>query len=94
MGTPYISLDGVWEAFASYNTMVNNRLLAHAIGRDEALLFQTLLTKRTYYFDNGKLDEDGFFYSTVDDLQESTTLSKYQQSQACKKLEKIYAFFI
>jgi len=35
------------------------------------------------------LTEDGFFFVTVEDLQYSTTLSKYQQSKAISKLEKL-----
>lgn len=87
--TAYIGLNGLYEAFASYNTMVTNRLLAHAIGRDEALIYQTLLSKRNYYQQKNLLDEEGYFYSTVADLQESTTLSKFQQASATKKLEEI-----
>ena len=87
--TAYIGLNGLYEAFASYNTMVTNRLLAHAIGRDEALIYQTLLSKRNYYQQKDLLDSEGYFYSTVADLQESTTLSKFQQASATKKLEEI-----
>ena len=67
------------------NTMSVNRPLAHAIGMAEAVIFSTLISKYTYYRDNNK-SFDGWFYSTIEDLQESTTYSRKIQSTAINKL--------
>lgn len=67
------------------NTMSVNRPLAHAIGMAEAVIFSTLISKYTYYRDNNR-SFDGWFYSTIEDLQESTTYSRKIQSTAINKL--------
>lgn len=68
------------------NTVSVNRPLAHAIGLAGALMYSALISKQEYYAARGMLDGDGCFYSTVADLQESTTLSKRQQHTAIEKL--------
>ena len=68
------------------NTVSFNRPLAHSMGLCAALVYSALISKQEYYSAHGMLDSEGFFYSTVDDLQESTTLSKRRQSAAIKQL--------
>ncbi len=68
------------------NTVSFSRPLAHALGLAEALVYSALISKQEYYSARGMLTDDGWFYSTIADMQESTTLSKRQQSAAVKSL--------
>lgn len=68
------------------NTGAFNRPIAHALGLEAAIVYSSLIAKQVYYSQREMLDEDGWFYSTVDDLQESTTFKKSVQSKAVKIL--------
>lgn len=68
------------------NTMSFNRPLAHAIGLSETIIYGALVAKWYYYSEREMLDDDGWFYSTVPDLQESTSLSEKQQKRCIKAL--------
>lgn len=48
-----------------------------------------MIAKMSYYFYNGMLDDEGFFYATAIDIQESTTFTTRQQVPAIKKLVEI-----
>ncbi|CCY20898.1 putative uncharacterized protein [Eubacterium sp. CAG:786] len=61
------------------NTMSINRQLAHAIGLAEAVVYGALLSKYAYYDQHGLLTDGDWFYSTVEDLEESTALTARQQ---------------
>ena len=69
------------------NTLSVNRLLAHKLGLNAAVVYAALVAKQAYYEARKMLDKDGYFYSTEDDLKESTALSKGQQERAVKALE-------
>ena len=68
------------------NTMSINRPLAHAIGMSEAVVYAALIAKYSYYEQTGKLTDDGWFFSTVTDLQESTTFGVKAQKSAIRNL--------
>ena len=68
------------------NTLSINRLLAHSIGLQETLMYQALLSKYLYYLDNDLVDENGWFYSTASDLQESTTFTAKTQRRLANNL--------
>lgn len=71
------------------NTVSFNRRLAHAIGLNETLIYSALISKQVWYERNSMLTPDGWFYSTVDDLWESTCLSGYQQNRCISRLVKL-----
>ena len=71
------------------NTMTVNRLLAHAVGMPAAVIYTALIGKYVYYEQNDLLSADGWFYSTVSDLEESTTLGIKAQRSAIRTLEEI-----
>lgn len=68
------------------NTISVNRRLARILGLNAAVVFAVFVGKQAYYEKRGMLDRDGFFYSTIDDLQESTSLSRHQQQSAVNTL--------
>lgn len=72
--------------------MVVNLPLARAIGLKEAIVYSNMLSKYRYYSAHNALTEiDGkeYFYSTAEDLEKSTTLSRKQQDAALTTLCEI-----
>ena len=82
-------MDEIFKLLNPDNTVTINRPLAHALGTNEAIIYSALIAKRAYYYQRDILDEDGYFYSTISDLQESTGLSRYQQNSAIKNLIEV-----
>ncbi len=82
-----------WNSFFQIlnpdNTMSFNRYIAHAIGITETIIYFSLISKMMYHMKNNRLDSDGFFYATVGDIQESTTVKKEKQIAAIKRLVEI-----
>lgn len=76
------------------NTMSINRQLAHAIGLAEAVVYGALLSKYAYYDQHGLLTDGDWFYSTVEDLEESTALSARQQRPLHRNAYQIRAYSV
>ncbi len=72
--------------FNSGNSISVNRPLAHALGVNAAILYGALLGKHLYYLQHYMLKDDGWFYSTIADLQESTSLTRRQQERGIDTL--------
>lgn len=64
-----------------------NKQLAKMYGLDEAVLLGELAGEFEYWEARGEV-EDGFFYSTVENVQENTTLSDRRQRSAIKTLKE------
>lgn len=79
-------MKAIFQLLNPDNTMSVNRQLAHAIGLCEAVLYSALLSKYAYYEQRGMLD-NGWFYSTAEDVEESTALSTKQQRRCIDNLE-------
>lgn len=71
------------------NTMSINRQLAHAVGLAEAVVYGALLSKYAYYSQRGLLTDGDWFYSTAEDLEESTALTARQQRRCIDALAKL-----
>ena len=54
---------------------------------DTALFLSELYAEYKYWRDKNQLTSDGYFYSTVENVQNNTGLSRHIQENACKKLE-------
>lgn len=76
----------ILERLNPTNTGSYNRPIAHALGLAAAVVYAALISKYEYYYKHNMLGEDGFFYSTIADLEESTSMGKCQQSNAIKVL--------
>ena len=76
----------ILERLNPTNTGSYNRPIAHALGLAAAVVYAALINKQVYYEQHNMLDEEGFFYSTIADLQESTSMGKCQQGNAIKVL--------
>ncbi len=77
----------LYQLLNQANTLVINRLLGHALGTNEAIIYACLISKYYYYADRNMLN-GGWFYSTVPDLQESSTFTEKQQKRAVNNLVK------
>lgn len=79
-------MDEIFKLLNPNNTVTINRPLAHALGTNEAIIYSALVAKQVYYEQREMLDGEGWVYSTVNDLEESTALTKRQQCCSVKVL--------
>lgn len=80
-------MNAIFQLLNPSNTVSVNRPLAHAIGLSEAVVYGALISK-FYYYSERKMTDNGWFYSTAPDLQESTALSEKQQKRCVDALVK------
>lgn len=73
---------------SSDSMVTHSKLIAHAIGLNEAVAYASLIAKFAYYERNNLLDEEGYFYCTAIDLEEATCLKRRQQEKAIKVLKE------
>jgi biotin operon repressor len=57
-------------------------------GIDVALVYGELLNRNTYYSKFNKLEDDSYFFLTIEELQNSTGMSAFQQRKAIQTLEE------
>ena len=82
------SLSAIIQLLNPDNTISAHRMLAHAIGMTETIIYSALISKQTYYLNNNMLHDGGWFFSTIADLQESTTFGAKAQKTAIGNLIK------
>lgn len=68
--------------------IIVNKKIAKDIGLNEAILLGELCSEYKYWRSQNKLD-NGWFFSTVENVEENTTLSAYQQRKSLKVLEDL-----
>ena len=81
---------GVLQLLASRNYIVVNKDLIRIIGLEESVILGELASEYNYYLDRQEL-EDGYFYSTIENIENNTGLNEYKQRKAMNslKLKKI-----
>ena len=79
------------QMLASTGFIVVNKELIKKVGLDAAVLLGELCEESDYYASKEQLDEDGFFYSTIENLEKNTLLKKSKQSEGIKALESLNA---
>lgn len=75
--------------FASNNYGLYNKTLAKKIGLHESIFLGEIISEYDYWNKMHSLTEDGYFYSTVENVMEATTLSDYQQRSIIKHLVEL-----
>ena len=65
--------------------IILNKYVMKALGLHEAILLGELCSEFIYWYKENKL-QDGYFYSTRENIENETTLSPHQQRQAIKTL--------
>lgn len=69
------------------NYIIANKEIAKLFGIEEAILLGELCSELKYWAENGKITADGYFFSTVENVKENTTLSDRRQRAAIKTLK-------
>ena len=83
-----INKSALYSLLRSDGSIVINKTLMRAIGINEAIAYCELLSRYSYFETRDQLTDDGFFFNTIEDLEEATSLSGYQQRKAIISLEK------
>lgn len=66
-----------------------NKNLLKLLGGDTTIFYCELATRYCYFEERNMLTEEGWFFNTVEDLEEATTLTEYMQRKAVKKLVEV-----
>ena len=77
---------GLVSMIASNNYIVVNKQLARAFGLAEAVLLGELASEMEYWQQRGEL-KDGYFYSTIENVKDNTTLTDKRQRSALNALK-------
>lgn len=72
---------------SSNNYIVVNKQIAMAFGLEEAVILGELASELEYWQQRGEL-KDGYFYSTIENVKDNTTLSDKRQRSALNALKK------
>lgn len=73
---------------ASNNYIVVNKDVLQKLGVYPAIMLGELASEYNYYNKTREL-VDGMFYSTIENIQSNTTLSRHQQNEAISKLKEL-----
>ena len=74
------------ELLSADGYIIFNKSLARMVGREGALLIGELVSKFRYYRNKNMLTKDEFFYATIEDIEDNTTLNAYEQRKVIKQL--------
>ena len=78
-------MDKILSLLNDKNTILVNRQLAARIGLNNAVMYAALVSKSLYYREHGQ-DRDGWFYCTINDMHESSSLGARSQKKAADTL--------
>lgn len=73
----------------SQNFLMINKTLLNNLGFNAACWVADMLYKAEYFEDRGLIDERGFFFNLKGDIEESTHLSPYQQTEVVQLLKEL-----
>src|SRR5574344_447211 len=76
----------ITDLLSNQGFIILNKQLAKEYGLYEAIMIGELAQEYNYFDDKGML-EDGWFYSTIENVESATTLSAHHQRTALKHLE-------
>lgn len=77
------------KQLANSNYISVNKTLIKTVGLEEAILLGELCSEYDYWEEHNQLTEDGYFYATIEKIEENTTLSEYQQRKAVNTLKNL-----
>lgn len=78
----------ILQLLASYSFITLNKNVIKAVGLEESLLLGELCSEYDYWIKREEL-QDGYFFSTVENIEENTTLNDYKQRKALKTLQQL-----
>lgn len=79
-------MDSLVELLSIDGYIPVNKELARLVGLDEAILLGELVSEYRYWKNNDGLTTDGYFYSTIENIEKNTTLNEFAQRKAVKHL--------
>ena len=77
----------ILQLIASRNFIVLNKELIKILGLEEAILFGELCSEYDYWEKQDGL-KDGYFFSTIENIENNTTLSDHKQRKALTNLKE------
>lgn len=77
----------VLDLIASRNFIAVNKTLVKIFGLEEAIILGELASEYAYWQDRNELDAEGFFFSTVENIEENTALKEKRQRKAINNLQ-------
>lgn len=77
----------VISLIASRNFIAVNKTLIKEFGLEEAIILGELASEHSYWADRGELDADGYFFSTIENIEENTALKEKRQRSAINSLK-------
>lgn len=80
-------MDSVLDIIATSNYIALNKTMIKLLGLEEAVLLGELASELKYWEKKGQV-EDGWFYSTVENIEENTSLSDFKQRKTIKSLKE------
>ncbi len=81
-------LSPIIELLRADGSIVVNKRLAKAIGLREAVLYSELISRYIYFKSKAMLSDQGYFFNTIKDLEDGTTITRRHQDAAIKNLVK------
>lgn len=79
----------ILQLIAKDSFITVNKELIKTAGLEEAILLGELASEYDYWVKNNGLTKEGYFFSTIENIEEKTTLSEYKQRKAFNKLKKL-----
>ena len=76
----------ILNIIASRNYITLNKDILKEIGLEETVILGELASEYDYWYKQGKL-EDGYFFSTIENIETNTTLSEHKQRKAINNLK-------
>ena len=77
---------GILQLISTSNFITVNKDLIKVLGLEEAILFGELASEYDYWNNKNEI-EDGYFYSTIENIEEKTTLTAYKQRKCLENLK-------
>jgi hypothetical protein len=74
------------DLLRSDGSIIVNKKLAKKLGLYESVMYSELLSRYKYFSDKDQLTSDGFFFNTVYDLENATSIGERAQRTAIKGL--------
>jgi hypothetical protein len=68
------------------NYIIYNKVIANKYGIFESIILGDLISKENYFEQQNKLDSEGFFYSTYEDIENSTSIKRDRIIKAIQTL--------
>lgn len=80
-------MSSIAQILGSSSFIIVNKTIIKKVGLEAAILLGELISEFEYWNTRNEL-EDGYFFSTIENIELKTTLSKHKQNNAIAKLKQ------